>query len=141
METVRRITDELAIAGQISLEQLQQIVQEGYRSILNLRLSYESGFLSNEQQQIELIGLHYANLPVRAEVITREVATDVFKKINQLPKPILVHCNSGVRAAAIVLMYLAVRQGATIEQAFTQANQLDLFELKLPVKDLCNLTG
>jgi uncharacterized protein (TIGR01244 family) len=141
METIRRITDELAIAGQINPEQLQQIAQEEYQSVFNLRLSHEPGFWHDEQQQVELAGLYYTNLPIRAEAITKEVATEAFKKIRQLPKPILVHCSSGVRAATIILMYLAVRQGATLEQAFTQANQLGLFQLKLPVKNFCNLAG
>jgi len=45
---------------------------------------------------------------------------------NKLPKPALVHCDSVMRAAAIVLMHIATRQ-ATLRQAFKQAEQLGLF--------------
>jgi uncharacterized protein (TIGR01244 family) len=127
MEIIRKINDELAIAGQIAPEQLQQLAQEGYRSVLNLRSSSELGFLSNEQQQAEALGLHYVNMPIEFETTNDEIATKLFQQINQLSKPTLVHCDTGIRSAAIVLMHIAVRQGATLKQAFQHVNQLGLF--------------
>jgi len=58
METIRKINDELTIAGQVTLEQLEQVAQEGFKSV-NLRSPDEEGFLSNEQQQAEALGLYY----------------------------------------------------------------------------------
>ncbi len=127
MQTIRKINDDLAIAGQIDLEQLQQIAQDGFKSILNLRSPAELGFLPDEQPKAELLGIDYVNLPFEAELITDQTATHVLQQINQLPKPVLVHCDNAVRAAAIALMHIATRQGATLEQAFKQANQLGLF--------------
>jgi uncharacterized protein (TIGR01244 family) len=127
METIRKINDELTIAGQVTLEQLQQVAQEGFKSVLNLRSPDEEGFLSNEQQQAEALGLYYLNIPVKVEAINDEIAAQVLSQTNELPKPALVHCDSAVRAAAIVLMHLATRQGATLRQAFKQAEQLGLF--------------
>ncbi|MEH1788265.1 MAG: sulfur transferase domain-containing protein [Nostoc sp.] len=63
MNIIRKINDELAIAGQITLDQLQQIGDEGYRSVVNLRLSDETGFLVNKQEKTELLGLYYVNFP------------------------------------------------------------------------------
>lgn len=53
METIRKINNELTIAGQLTSEQLQQIAQEGFKSVLNLRSPDEEGFLQNEQQQAD----------------------------------------------------------------------------------------
>jgi len=50
LEAIRKINDELTIAGQVTPEQLQQVAQEGFKSVLNLRSPDEEGFLSNEQQ-------------------------------------------------------------------------------------------
>jgi protein tyrosine phosphatase (PTP) superfamily phosphohydrolase (DUF442 family) len=33
MENVKRINDELTVSGQVTLEQLQQAVQEGFKSV------------------------------------------------------------------------------------------------------------
>ena len=129
MDTVRKINDELAISGQVRLEQLPEIAQEGFKSVLNLRSPNEAGFLDNEQQQAEALGLFYINIPVEFEEINDESVTQLFNQINKLPKPVLVHCDSGIRAAAIVLMHIAVRQGATLKQAFKRAEKLGLFAL------------
>jgi len=73
MEAIRKINDELTIAGQVTPEQLQQVAQEGFKSVLNPR-SPDEGFLSNEQQQAEALGLYYVNIPVNFEAINDEIA-------------------------------------------------------------------
>lgn len=127
MQTIRKINDELAIAGQVTSKQLQQIAQSEFKSVLNLRSPDEEGFLISEQQQAESLGLYYVNIPVKVSAINDEIANRVFKQINELPKPTLVHCSSATRAAAMVLMYIATRQGVSLKQAFKQAEQLGLF--------------
>ncbi|MBD2773811.1 beta-lactamase hydrolase domain-containing protein [Iningainema tapete] len=136
METVRKINNELAIAGQVTLEQLPTIAQSGFKSVLNLRSPQEEGFLSNQQHNAEALGLFYLNIPVTFETMNYEIITSVFCAINRLPLPILVHCDSAMRSAAIVLMYIAVRQGATLQEAFNQAEQLGLFKM-LHQKSTC----
>ncbi|MDJ0707579.1 MAG: sulfur transferase domain-containing protein [Leptolyngbyaceae cyanobacterium MO_188.B28] len=128
MEPIRKINDELAIAGQILPEQLKQLADQGYRSVLNLRSPDEKGFSSNEQQQAEAFGLYYANVPAQMEQIDGESATFVLQCINELPKPELVHCGNGALAAAMVLMHIAIRQGATMNQAFERIEQLGIFK-------------
>ena len=134
MNTIRKINDDLAIAGQITPEQLQQIAQEGFKSVLNLRSSDEKGFLSNEQQQVERLGLYYINVPVKVEAINDEVAAQLLKTIDELSKPALVHCNNSMRSAAMVLMHIATQQGVSLSQAFKQAEQLGLFG-RIPHKE------
>jgi uncharacterized protein (TIGR01244 family) len=127
MKTIRKINDDLAIAGQLTPEQLQQLAQDGFNSVLNLRSPDEEGFLNNEQQQVEALGLCYINVSVTVEAINHEVIAQVLNQIDKLVKPTLIHCNNEMRAAAFVLMYIATQQGVTLSQAFNQAEQLGLF--------------
>ena len=127
MQPIRKINNQLTIAPQLTLEQLKQIAQEDFKSVLNLRSPDETGFLSSEQQEAESLGLFYINIPVNLEAINNDVITEVLKQINQLPKPILVHCDSAIRAAALVLIYIDTQQGSTLEQACNKAKQLGLF--------------
>jgi uncharacterized protein (TIGR01244 family) len=127
MQPIRKINNQLTIAPQLTLEQLKQIAQEDFKSVLNLRKPDETGFRSSEQQEAESLGLFYINIPVNLEAINNDVITEVLKQINQLPKPILVHCDSAIRAAALVLIYINTQQGATLEQACNKAKQLGLF--------------
>jgi uncharacterized protein (TIGR01244 family) len=129
METIRKITHELAIAGQIGPEQLKQIAQEGFKSVLNLQTSDEKDFLSNEQQQVEDLGLQYVHMPIALSAINHDALTiQVLQQMAELAKPILVHCSSDVRAAAMVLIYIATRQGVPLDKALQQAEKLGLFK-------------
>ncbi|UBF30625.1 phosphatase (plasmid) [Kovacikia minuta CCNUW1] len=126
METVRKINDEFAIAGPMALSQWQQVAEEGFKSVLNLRSL--NHLLSNEQQQVEHLGLCYVNLPVDAEVMNPEIAVRVLSQISQLPKPALVCCNNATLAAAMVFMHIAIHQGQPLQQAFQRAEALGLFK-------------
>ena len=126
METIRKINDDLAIAGQITLEQLKHIAAAGYKSVLNLRSPDEAGFQSSEKLDPQLLGLQYVNLPVKSKQINSQVALQVFQTINEMPKPTLVHCDSGMRSATIIFMYIATRQGISLDLVFQQAANLGL---------------
>lgn len=127
MDKVRKINDELAIAGQITSHQLQQIADEGYKSVLNLRSSDEKGLWDEEQEKTEFLGLHYFHLPIKNPKISHQTALQVFQIIRELPKPILIHCDNSVRSAAIALLYIATKQGITFEIALQNAIKLGLF--------------
>lgn len=124
MEKVKKINDELTVAGQVTPEQLQQAAQEGFKSILNLRSPDEEGYWRDEQQQAEALGLRYVNIPVKVDTLTEDKTTEVLEQINALPKPLLLHCYKEMRAGAMALMNIATRQGLTPEQAFEKAHEI-----------------
>jgi uncharacterized protein (TIGR01244 family) len=124
MENVKKINDELTVAGQVTPEQLQQAAQEGFKSVLNLRSPDENGFLNDEQQLAEAAGLEYVNIPVKVNEINDELTTEVLGQIDELPKPTLIHCGVSMRAGAMALMNVATRQGMTPEQAFEKAHEI-----------------
>lgn len=129
MEIVRKINDELAIAEAVSFDQWQQIAEEGFQSVLNLR-SQAIPFANVERQYVESLGIRYCNLPVDIdiEVMSFETALIVINQIDELPKPTLV-CNNLKLAAAMVLMYIAMCQGETLHQAFQRAEKFGLFKI------------
>lgn len=130
METIRKINDTLAIAGQISLDQLSTLAEEGFCSILNVRSPEEPGFLAIEAAHAQARGLVYVHCPLKvealSEALSEEILLQTFKQINELPKPLLVHCDTGIRAALIILIHITMQQGATANQAIYQAEQLGL---------------
>lgn len=123
MQLVRKINDELAIAGQITSDQLIQLAGEGYASVLNLRLPNETGVLCEESQTVEHLALKYVNLPLKADSLNLEMTTPILQALDSLPKPILIHCDTALRAAAIALLYIAVKQGIDWDRALAQARQ------------------
>jgi len=121
MEPIKKINDELSVAGQLNLEQLQQAATQGYKSILNLRSPEEEGFVKDEQKQAEAAKLQYVNIPVKPDGMTEELTDKVLEQIDRLPKPLLIHCASSMRAGAMAFMNVATRQGMTPEQVFEKA--------------------
>lgn len=126
MNMVRKITNDLAIAGQPAPDKLPQLVEEGYRSVVNLRSPDEAGFWNDEQIQIEQLGLRYVNYPIQSSHLTPEAALRLIQQISDLPKPMLVHCDTGIRSSVIALMQVAMKQGMRTEDAFQKVTKLGL---------------
>ncbi|MFN6476292.1 beta-lactamase hydrolase domain-containing protein [Nostoc sp. DedQUE07] len=126
MNIIREINRELAIAGQITLAQLQQVADEGYKCVVNLRLADETGWLANERKKTELLGLYYVNFPTECEDINHQSTLQMYQTITELPKPILIHCDNSIRSAAIVFLYIALKQGIDFEKALQKVISLGL---------------
>lgn len=121
MENVKKINEQLTVAGQVKAEQLQEAAAEGYKSVLNLRSPEEEGFMKDEQKQAEAAKLQYVNIPVKLDEMTEELTDKVLEQIDRLPKPLLIHCASSMRAGAMAFMNVATRQGMTSKQVFEKA--------------------
>lgn len=124
MENAKKVSEELSAAGQVSPEQLQQAAQEGFKSVLNLRAPNEEGFLNDEEQQAQAVGLQYACVPLKVSEPNQELVEEAIRKIENLPKPVLVHCRAGARAGAIALIGTALHDGLTYEQITEKAQEL-----------------
>jgi len=94
---------DVAIAGQPTEAQLDEIAALGYRTVLTLRAPDEIPW--DEKAAVTSRGLRFAQVPVQAETI--EVGTlariQVLLDPDQggLPQPVFFHCNSGNRCALV----------------------------------------
>ncbi|MCS6812819.1 MAG: sulfur transferase domain-containing protein [Cyanobacteria bacterium] len=113
---IHRIDDEVSIAGELSPEQLQQASQQGFKSVVNLRMPKEKGFLPDESQIVESLGMQYAHIPVNPSALSGALVAQISEQIDQLPKPVLMHCSLGLRSAGIALLRAGVNQGITVEE-------------------------
>ena len=122
-----QLNESLSVATtQLSPNQLKQVTQAGYQSVLNLRSPNEPGFLENEQQLVESVGLQYAHIPVNPAQITDSLTDQVLVTIGQLKKPILIHCKSGVRSGAMALIFMAQNEGLTADRALSISKELGI---------------
>jgi uncharacterized protein (TIGR01244 family) len=125
MENIKYINQDLAVfIGQPSVADLQQSAEAGFKSVLNLRAPQEEDFFTDEQQAAEVAGLNYVNIPLRPDLLSEELIDQILSQIDQLPKPILTHCKTGLRAVTTGLMYIATREGMTAEAAFAKGEEL-----------------
>ncbi|MBD2510017.1 phosphatase [Nostoc muscorum FACHB-395] len=126
MSNTKKVSEDLSAAGQPTPEDLKQAAQEGFKSVLNLRSPDEPGFLSDEQQQAQAAGLQYANIPLKPSEANQELTDAAIQEIENLPKPILIHCAAGARAGGIALISNAISEGLTYEEISQKAQELGL---------------
>ncbi|MEH2353773.1 beta-lactamase hydrolase domain-containing protein [Nostoc sp.] len=126
MSNTKKVSDDLSAAGQLTSEELKQAAQEGFKSVLNLRSPDEPGFISDEQQQAQAAGLQYANIPLKPSEPNQEQTELAIQEIENLPKPILIHCAAGARAGGIALIANAISEGLTYEEISQKAQELGL---------------
>ncbi|MBW4695932.1 MAG: protein tyrosine phosphatase family protein [Lyngbya sp. HA4199-MV5] len=130
VKNVRRVSEKLTVTGQVQPDQLEQAIQEGFKSVLNLRSPDELGFATDEQQLVEALGLHYVHMPLKLEAIDEDLITAILNQLEHIPKPAIVHCAAGFRSASIAILSLAIQEGLTAEQTLAKARQLgfDFFD-------------
>ena len=126
MTNIKKVSDELSIAGQVTPDRLQQVAQDGFKSVLNLRSPDEPGFLSDEWQQAEALGLQYANIPLRPSEANQELTKQAIQELDNLPKPVLIHCAAGARAGGIALIATGIQAGLTYEEITAKAGELGI---------------
>jgi uncharacterized protein (TIGR01244 family) len=101
---IRQINDEYAVTGQITVEDLDQIKAQGFKSLVCHRPDEEEPgqphFAEIEAAANER-GLAIRHIPVGRMGVTPEGATAMVDALEDLEKPMLGFCRSGARSTAI----------------------------------------
>jgi uncharacterized protein (TIGR01244 family) len=124
-----KIDDQVTVGAQPTEGQIQRLVEEGFRSVVNFRTEGEEEqpiSPSAEGQKVKSVGMTYLHIPVSTKTIAPELVNHLRKRFADLPKPVFAHCKSGKRAGAMMMMHLAVEQGMTGDQILRQAKEMGL---------------
>ncbi len=121
-----RVEDGVAIGGQPVAEQVPPLAEQGYRTVINLRL--ESEF---DEAPVILAarraGMSYVSVPMSSKQPT-DAAVDEFLRVTDDPGiyPVYIHCASGNRAAALWMIRRVLREGWQIGLAAAEAKKAGL---------------
>ena len=124
---------EMAIGAQPTVDDLKQLKNEGFRSVINLRRSDEPSPLDpqREAQEVRSLGMEYEHIPVSPQNLETSQAEQFSEAMRTLPKPVFVHCQGGTRAFAFALMHLGREKGWTGGLAFQEGERAG-FECESP---------
>ncbi|MFW2077764.1 TIGR01244 family sulfur transferase [Acinetobacter sp. ULE_I010] len=96
------MSEVVGFAGQISPEQIAQVAEKGFKSVINNRPDMEGGPDQPTSAQIEesarAAGLDYVYQPIIAGQISEVDVRKFANLFNELPKPVLMFCRSGNRS-------------------------------------------
>lgn len=100
MTDFRRVTDELSVSPQISLEDVAEAARQGFRALVNNRPDGEAPgqpLAAEVEAAARAHGLAYLHLPV-AGGPTREQAIEMSAWLADQNGPALAFCRSGTRS-------------------------------------------
>ncbi len=102
----QRLSDAVAVAGQLEPEAMAEVAAAGFRSVINNRPDFEGGPGQPTSASIEAAarsaGLAYAWLPVAPSMQSAEEIARFAALLASLPGPILAFCRTGTRSAKLV---------------------------------------
>jgi uncharacterized protein (TIGR01244 family) len=125
---LKRLESTVACAGATTPESMRAVKDIGFASVVNLREASEpNADVEAEANAAKAVGLRYVHLPLNRESPDPAVA-DRFVTAARDPanQPMLIHCASGNRAAAMWLIKRAVIGGWPIDRATAEAERLGL---------------
>lgn len=123
----RKITPKIFIGGQPNEADLDRLKEEGFRTIINLRTTDEEGYFADEEHAIENRGLNYVEIPTSPELLDDLAIHRFFNALNSDDaSPTYVHCAGGGRAGVLTLVFLAVKNGWTLDKAYTMGEELKI---------------
>jgi hypothetical protein len=136
MQSVNKISDQLWVGGQPSLDEFSALQQQGVVHIINLRPDNEmQGF--DEGEHVELLGMTYWQLPITGVGdFTRQAAEQLHQQLADAQGPVLVHCASGNRVGALLALRAFYLQGHDVEAALQIGRQHGLTKLEPMVLQL-----
>ena len=136
MQNTVQINDRFTIAKFApEADQIRQAAQEGFQSLINMQTADEDDKLKmkpeEERQEAEQAGLTFLHHPVDGESLSEDLVDEFRRKATKLPAPVLVHCASGKRSGAFVMMHIGCEQGMTGDEVIKKAEEMG-FECDTP---------
>jgi sulfide:quinone oxidoreductase len=100
----KKVTGDLAVGGQISLNDIKEIAAAGYRSILCNRPDGEAPdqpTFEEVEAAARAAGLEIVYQPVTSGKVTDEDAEHFTEVYAKLPKPVFAYCRTGTRSVTL----------------------------------------
>lgn len=105
--SIRRLSNDVGVCGQISLEDLDAIAELGFKTIVNNRPDHEVvSHLAHAaiEAKAKSLGLAVHYLPMEVGQPPSDVLLEDFKRIlDTAEKPLLAYCRSGNRSGQIYM--------------------------------------
>ena len=108
-----RLTDSIAVAGQIAPEQVAQVAAAGFKVLVNNRPDgEEAGQPSSAQIETAALeaGLEYHHLPVTAQDFPGPDAAEMGTLFDDESRPVFAFCRTGTRCSNLWVVTRPVEQ-------------------------------
>ena len=100
MADIRHVTDDISVAPQISVADVEAAARQGFKTIINNRPDGEAPDQPSSAQMqaaAEAAGIAYAHIPVRGGPTAEQVEMER-QILAEAKGPVLAYCRSGTRS-------------------------------------------
>jgi len=118
-------TDGMFLAGQPSLESIDEIKNLGVSTIINLRSSGEVEY-SPIENRIKELGMDYHNIPIVVHGVLDAKACEIVNNLIDDDHTYFIHCGSANRVGGWLITYLVTKKGLDFESAVDIAQKSGL---------------
>lgn len=118
----------VACGGATEVSALDGLKQDGFKTVINLRMAAEQGAnIEENRAKAQSLGLNYVHIPLSGSAPDTK-AVDLFlatiaDKSNQ---PVFIHCASASRVGAMWMVKRTLQDGWPIEKAADEAKLIGL---------------
>ncbi len=102
--SIHFLNETLSVSKQITPEEIENIKQQGFQSIICNRPDNEEPLQPDFhliEAEAQKHGLHTHHFPVMSSQINENHAVEFQKLLETMPKPIVAYCRSGTRCATL----------------------------------------
>jgi sulfide:quinone oxidoreductase len=135
---LQKLTDQLAVADQITEQDIRAIAEQGYRAIICNRPDGEGAdqpLYAEIERRAKEQGLAIAFLPAESGKVTDEQGAAFGKLMAELPKPVLAYCRTGMRSTT---MWALSQAGQMTVAQIIEGSSAAGYDLKGVVRRIVN---
>jgi len=112
-------------AGQPSREQFELLKKEGFERVVYIAFANSEGAISDEDQVVKELGMHYVQVPVIWEAPTKADFHAFAAVMQSAPKKrTLLHCQANYRASAFAFLYRVLYLDVPVAEAKADMNTI-----------------
>lgn len=128
------VAEGVLAGGQPTEEQLAELANAGYRTVINMRLPDEQG--NTQADAVEAAGMRYVTVPVEgAAGLSEERAKAFAEALDAAERPVVVHCGSGNRVGALFALKAYYVDGVPADEAIQFGLDAGMTQLEGPVRE------
>lgn len=142
---IKKITDNISVATFDPNENsFKTFADKGFKSVINLQTEDEEQNVSSKKEETLANdnNLNYKHFGVSKDNLSQSMVDNFRQELESLPTPIVVHCKSGKRSGAFVMMHIGCQKNMSGEEVIEQAENMgfecDVPELELFLKKYVN---
>ena len=129
MRNRRSLNRQISVSGELSRDDPCELSRAGFVSVVDVRSTGETANSlppAEERRRVAELGVEYVHVPIPHHWIDTQSLDALGDALGQLRTPILVHCETGARAAILTMIAMGRRNGWSGEETLERARGLGI---------------